>query len=63
MEPVLDPDNAEELLALNVDLINVEEHLLKARSLKHVLSLGTLESDTGAAYSCLPVTCRPTLQL
>lgn len=68
MEPVLDPDNAEELLALNVDLINVEEHLLIAylliaHGLKHGLSLRTLESDTGAACSCLSVTCRPMLQL
>lgn len=30
MEPVLDPDNVGEPLALNVDLINIEEHLLKA---------------------------------
>lgn len=33
------PDNAEELLALDVDSINVEEHLLKAHGLKHVFSL------------------------
>lgn len=51
MELVLDPDRAEELLALNVDLINVEEHLLKAHGLKHILSLRTLESDTSAAQS------------
>lgn len=40
MEAVWDPDNAEDLLlTLDVDLINVEEHLLKANALKHVLSL------------------------
>lgn len=43
MEPVLDPDGAAESQALNVYLINVEEHLLKAHGLKHVLSLRTLE--------------------
>ncbi len=49
MEPVLDPDSAEELLALNVDSISVEEHLLKVHGLTHVLSLEILESDTRAA--------------
>lgn len=51
MELVPDPDGAGELLALNVYLINVEEHLLKAHGLKHVLSLRTPESDTRAARS------------
>lgn len=53
MEPILDPENASELLALNVDLINVEEHLLKAHGLKRVLSLRTLESDTSTAQVLL----------
>lgn len=36
MEPDLDPDSVEELMALNNDLINVEEHLLKAHRVKHI---------------------------
>lgn len=39
MQPVLDPDYAKELLTLNADLINAEEHLLKAHGLKQVSGL------------------------
>lgn len=41
----------QQLLPLNIDLISVEEHLLKAHGLKHVLNLRALDSDTSTALS------------
>lgn len=57
---VLHPDKAEDLLALNVDLIKVEELLLKAHGLKHVFK--AVWSDSSASHSLLFVTCSLTLR-
>lgn len=52
MESWLDSVNAGELLALDVDWINIKEHLLKAPGLKQVLSL-----SRGKAEQHIPAVC------